>query len=163
MRKLIIFLLLFTYIKTAGVNCPIGIESIYTEFPYLPALIYEESKGYHRAKSHKNAIGIMQVTESVKDDYNTFSTNKDVTMDDMYIKDKCMKVGIWQLRRLSKYYSNCTVKTVSAYNMGMGNTDSGVINFKYCFLILGTNYVLDWLGDRKVRPWKNTVTCYYVE
>lgn len=163
MKKLLIILVLFSFINTADIKQPIKIESIHSEFPFLSDLIYVESRGYHKARSHKNAIGIMQITQPVLDDYNTFSGNNALCISDMYVKEKCMKVGIWQLRRLRKYYNRCDIKTVSAYNTGIGNTDSGMINFAYCFEILGTNRVLDWLGDRKVRPWKGTVTCYYVE
>lgn len=131
------------------------------DFAYLERLIWVESKNDPKAKSHKGAIGLMQITKPVLDDYYTFGGVR-YTMADMYDPAKNIEVGVWQLRRLKKYYG-CEIKTVSAFNTGMGNCDSGMINFQYTFLVLGTNKVIRWLDGRKVTPWKGTTTCYIVE
>ena len=128
---------------------------------YLDRLIWVESRNDPKAKSKIGAVGLMQITKPVLDDYYTFG-GVHYTMDEMTDPKKNMEVGIWQLRRLKKYYG-CDIKTVSAYNLGIGNTDNGIINFQFTFLILGTNRVTKWLDGRKVTPWRGTKTCYIVE
>ncbi len=131
------------------------------EFPYLERLIWVESRNNPKARSHKGAVGLMQITKPVLEDYYTFG-GVHYTMADMIDPKKNIEVGVWQLRRLKKYYG-CDIRTVSAYNLGIGHSDDGIVNFQYCFLILGTNRVTKWLDGRKVTPWRGTKTCYIVE
>lgn len=130
------------------------------KFPYLEKLIWVESRNNPNAVSHKQAVGLMQITQVVLDDYYTFAGIR-YSLKEMKDVKKNLEVGKWQLSRLKKYY-NCDIKTVSSFNMGAGNTDAGIINFAYTFAILGTNRVMKWVGDRKLKPWKGTRTCYYV-
>ena len=132
----------------------------YNSIPFINKLIYVESRNNPLALSHKGAVGLMQIMPSVVEDYNTFAGGE-YTIDDMYkIKDN-LKVGVWHLKRLRKYYEN-DIKAVSAYNMGFGNQNNNIYNLKYCIDILGRDRVYKYLEGKKTKAWKGKKSCYIV-
>lgn len=136
----------------------------YGMIPYLERLIWVESRGKETAVSHKNAKGVMQIMDSVLEDHNTFhDCGNKYTEEQLFDKSINTHIGVWQLKRLNKMFDGCDVRTVSAYNTGATWTQNGVLNFRYLFLVLGTNRTMAFVGDRKVRSFKGSINCYYVE
>lgn len=122
--------------------------------PYLNRLVWAESRGKTNAKSHRGAIGLMQITQPALDDYKTFE-GVEYTLNDMYNDYHNVKVGTWYIERLRKSFTN-EVEVVSAYNMGFGNGKNNIINVDYASSILGKERVLQYLKGKSCTSWKGT-------
>ena len=96
----------------------------------IERLIYAESRGKYWAKSHKGAIGLMQITPIALKDYRR-RTKSTFTMGMMINSNANKKVGISHLNHLLSQYDNNYVYAVNAYNMGKGNMDKGLWYEKY--------------------------------
>lgn len=90
--------------------------------PYLvTALIYVESKFLLDAKSHKGAIGLMQIMPdtarwiSAQMPYNNF------TEDLLFDPEVNIEFGSWYLADLIKEFGNERIIVLAAYNAGRGN------------------------------------------
>ena len=73
---------------------------------------FQESRFNPKAKSPKNARGVMQILPS---------TAKDLGLRDMYNPDDNIEAGVKYMGQLLKRYDNDVEKALIAYNWGMGN------------------------------------------
>lgn len=95
------------------------------------AVIKTESKFDDDAHSHKNAVGLMQITVDTGQwaakemGYNTFSK------EDLYNEEYNIKMGCWYLRRLNDTFDKDMDLTIAAYNAGPTNVQSWLDNRKY--------------------------------
>lgn len=98
---------------------------------FVLAVIKTESKFDEDAKSHKNAVGLMQITVATGEwaakemGYSTFSK------ENLYDEEYNIRMGCWYLKRLKDTFDGDLDLTVAAYNAGPTNVQSWLQNEKY--------------------------------
>lgn len=96
------------------------------KFIDIDKIIQIESSGNPNAVSDKGAVGLMQITQPVLDDYNN-KYDSDFTANDMIIPEHNKVIGFWYINtripEMFKAYDifDCSVFRLIAYNWGIGN------------------------------------------
>lgn len=98
-------------------------------------LVWVESKGDPMAVSHKGAVGICQIMDAVRHDYNAF-TGAQIGRRDLFNAQTNIRVGFWQYERLLRQFDGCYVEAVNSYNMGWSRTRSGFFYLPYLSAIV---------------------------
>jgi soluble lytic murein transglycosylase len=124
---------------------------------FVLAVIKTESKFDEDAKSHKNAVGLMQITVQTAEwaakemGYSTFSK------EDLYDEKYNIRMGCWYLRRLNDTFDGDFDLTVAAYNAGPTNVQSWLQNEKY-----STNgKSIDYIPFGETKKYVDKVNVYY--
>jgi soluble lytic murein transglycosylase len=100
--------------------------------PYLvAAIIRTESKFDEKAKSNKNARGLMQISEVTGK-----WASEELKLDDyheeiLYIPDTNIKIGCWYLYKLKEEFNGNLQLILAAYNGGSGNVNKWLKDPKY--------------------------------
>jgi len=97
--------------------------------PYLVFSIIKAESGFdQKATSHKDARGLMQISEKTALwgaqtlDISSFS------IQDLYEPEINIKIGSWYLERLLKEFNNDIDLVIAAYNGGSGNVSEWLKN-----------------------------------
>ncbi len=91
------------------------------------AVIKCESSFDPNAKSNKDAVGLMQLTEETFNDVkkklndDSISFSKDATDEEINIK-----YGTYYLKFLNNYFEGDEIATIAAYNAGLGNVSKWI-------------------------------------
>ncbi len=96
----------------------------------LLSVIKAESKFDEKAKSNKNAYGLMQVTEATAREIAGQLNIKDFDVDMLYEADINIQMGSYYLRTLINEFDNLET-AVAAYNSGPGNVDNWLADKRY--------------------------------
>lgn len=143
-KRIFMFLLLILIIFVGG-NCVLKnymypykhkdvIEKYSKEYdldPYFVlAIIKTESKFKSDARSHKNAIGLMQITEDTGKWIAEKMDLTDYTTDKLYEEEYNIKMGCWYLNNLREEFSD-TDLVIAAYNAGRGRVSEWLLNSEY--------------------------------
>lgn len=121
------------------------------------AVIKTESKFDDDAHSHKNAVGLMQITVDTGQwaakemGYNTFSK------EDLYNEEYNIKMGCWYLRRLNDTFDKDMDLTIAAYNAGPTNVQSWLDNRKYS----SDGKSVDYIPFGETKKYVDKVNTYY--
>jgi soluble lytic murein transglycosylase len=121
------------------------------------AVIKTESKFDDNAHSHKNAVGLMQITVETGEwaakemGYNTFSK------DDLYDEEYNIRMGCWYLRRLNDTFNKDLDLTIAAYNAGPANVQSWLDNEKYS----SDGKSIDYIPFGETKKYVDKVNTYY--
>ena len=88
------------------------------------AIMKAESNFDYLAQSHKEAKGLMQITDET-----AFWCAEKMGMEDFNIgkirePEYNIKIGTWYIRYLMNVYDECLVDALAAYNAGIGNVNS---------------------------------------
>lgn len=124
---------------------------------FVLAVIKTESKFDDDAHSHKNAVGLMQITVETGEwaaremGYNTFSK------EDLYNEEYNIKMGCWYLRRLNDTFNKDLDLTIAAYNAGPTNVQSWLINEKYS----SNGKSIDYIPFGETKKYVDKVNTYY--
>lgn len=97
---------------------------------FVLAIIKTESKFKSDARSHKNAIGLMQITEETGKWIAEKMDLKDYTTDKLYEEEYNIKMGCWYLNNLREEFSD-TDLVIAAYNAGRGRVSEWLLNSEY--------------------------------
>lgn len=92
------------------------------------ALIKNESNFKNDAKSHKSAMGLMQIIPETSIDVankNKIELDKNNLENELYNAEKNINIGTKYLAELIKRYKNYPV-AISAYNAGIGTVDNWI-------------------------------------
>lgn len=143
-KKIIIGLLIITGILTA-MNFIVknyvfpfkhekAIEKYSKEYdldPYFVlAVIKAESKFRSDAKSNKNAVGLMQITENTAEWIAEQMELEDYSTDKLYEEEYNIKMGCWYLRNLQDEFDNKDL-VIAAYNAGRGKVKEWLNDDEY--------------------------------
>lgn len=121
------------------------------------AVIKTESKFDDDAHSHKNAVGLMQITVETgawaakEMGYTTFSK------EDLYNEEYNIRMGCWYLRRLNDAFNKDFDLTIAAYNAGPTNVQSWLINKNYS--VDGKS--IDYIPFGETKKYVDKVNTYY--
>ncbi len=90
--------------------------------PYLVFAVIKAESGFDPdARSRKNALGLMQITEKTALWGAEETGMKGFVADDLFVPDINIKLGCWYLDRLMEEFDGYTELVVAAYNGGSGN------------------------------------------
>lgn len=121
------------------------------------AVIKTESKFNEDAKSHKNAVGLMQITVETAEwaakemGYSTFSK------ENLYDEEYNIRMGCWYLRRLNDIFDGDIDLTIAAYNAGPTNVQSWLQNKKYSL----NGKSIDYIPFGETKKYVDKVDTYY--
>jgi soluble lytic murein transglycosylase len=124
---------------------------------FVLAVIKTESKFDEDAKSHKNAVGLMQITVATGEwaakemGYSTFSK------ENLYDEEYNIRMGCWYLRRLSDAFDGDLDLAVAAYNAGPTNVQSWLQNEKYS----SNGKSIDYIPFGETKKYVDKVNAYY--
>ncbi|QAT42938.1 lytic transglycosylase domain-containing protein [Aminipila luticellarii] len=132
-NKFMIFLvIIFILFAAKGIVYDLSYPILYKDYvvkyskeynvdPYfLLAVIKTESRFDKNAKSHKGAVGLMQLTESTAEWIAESIGMENFTADDLYNPEINIKMGSWYIDNLRKEFGT-TELILAAYNAGRGN------------------------------------------
>lgn len=124
---------------------------------FVLAVIKTESKFDDDAHSHKNAVGLMQITVETgawaakEMGYSTFSK------EDLYDEEYNIRMGCWYLRRLNDTFNKDLDLTIAAYNAGPTNVQSWLDNEKYS----SDGKSIDYIPFGETKKYVDKVNTYY--
>jgi len=124
---------------------------------FVLAVIKTESKFDEDAKSHKNAVGLMQITVQTAEwaakemGYSTFSK------EDLYDEEYNIRMGCWYLRRLNDIFNGDLDLTIAAYNAGPTNVQSWLQDEKYS----SNGKSIDYIPFGETKKYVDKVDTYY--
>jgi len=124
---------------------------------FVLAVIKTESKFDEDAKSHKNAVGLMQITVATGEwaakemGYSTFSK------ENLYDEEYNIRMGCWYLKRLKDTFDGDLDLTVAAYNAGPTNVQSWLQNEKYS----SNGKSIDYIPFGETKKYVDKVNTYY--
>ncbi|WP_297629603.1 lytic transglycosylase domain-containing protein [uncultured Clostridium sp.] len=98
---------------------------------FVLSLMKAESKFNPKAKSNRDAIGLMQITPSTGIWIAEQMGNKNFNVDDLYDINTNIQMGCWYLNNLSKEFNGNRDLIISAYNAGRGNVNKWLKNSEY--------------------------------
>ena len=97
---------------------------------FVLSIIKAESKFDKSARSHKDAIGLMQITESTGKWIAGQMGIEDFSSDMLYDENINIKMGCWYLNNLYNEFQNKDL-VISAYNAGRGNVNKWLKDNNY--------------------------------
>ena len=124
---------------------------------FVLAVIKTESKFDDDAQSHKNAVGLMQITVDTGEwaakemGFSTFSK------DDLYNEEYNIRMGCWYLRRLNDTFDGDLDLTIAAYNAGPTNVQTWLENKKYS----SDGKSIDYIPFGETKKYVDKVNTYY--
>jgi len=124
---------------------------------FVLAVIKTESKFDDDAHSHKNAVGLMQITVETGEwaakemGFTTFSK------DDLYDEEYNIRMGCWYLRRLNDTFDGDLDLTIAAYNAGPTNVQTWLENEKYS----SDGKSIDYIPFGETKKYVDKVDTYY--
>ena len=124
---------------------------------FVLAVIKTESKFDDDAHSHKNAVGLMQITVETGEwaakemGFSTFSK------DDLYDEEYNIRMGCWYLRRLNDTFDGDLDLTIAAYNAGPTNVQTWLDNEKYS----SDGKSIDYIPFGETKKYVDKVDTYY--
>lgn len=89
-----------------------------------------ESKFKPEARSNKNAVGLMQITESTGEWIASQMNIENYTNESLKDEETNIKMGCWYLRSLKNEFGTWD-EAIAAYNAGRGNVNKWLNNTEY--------------------------------
>ncbi len=143
LRKYIIAIIILTVLIYSAVNTayflyPKKYETIVMKYsekyqlsPYLVwAIIKTESNYNENARSHKDAIGLMQIRPGTGEWLAKKLNIENYTTEKLYDTDINIQIGCWYIKNLIEQYNNIDT-ALAAYNGGSGNVSKWLVNPEY--------------------------------
>ena len=121
------------------------------------AVIKTESNFDDDAHSHKNAVGLMQITVETGEwaakemGYNKFSK------EDLYNEEYNIRMGCWYLRRLNDTFNDDLDLTIASYNAGPTNVQTWLQDEKYS----SNGKSIDYIPFGETKKYVDKVNTYY--
>ena len=124
---------------------------------FVLSVIKTESKFDVNAQSHKNAVGLMQITVETgkwaadEMGYSTFSK------EDLYDVQYNIRMGCWYLRWLGDMFNNDRDLMVAAYNAGPTNVQNWLNNKEYS----SNGRELEYIPFGETKKYVDKINTYY--
>lgn len=124
---------------------------------FVLAVMKTESNFNENAHSHKDAVGLMQITgntgEWIADEMGLIGFSKD----DLYNEEVNIQMGCWYLRRLLDMFNGNKDLAVAAYNAGPTNVSSWLENEEYSL----NGESLHYIPFGETKKYVDKVNVYY--
>ena len=120
------------------------------------AVIKAESKFDADAKSHKGAIGLMQITEDTADWIAIQMGLEDYDVSKLYDEEYTIRMGCWYLNNLRQEFGILD-NYIAAYNAGRGNVNKWLKNPEYS----KDGQHLDYIPFKETKKYVDRVNSYY--
>ena len=125
--------------------------------PYLVvSVIMAESKFNSEAKSNKDAMGLMQITDETGKWIAEQMGLTEYTEDKLYQEEYNIKMGCWYLNNLREEFGDMDL-CIAAYNAGRGRVNEWLNNKEYS--MDGKN--LDYIPYKETKKYVDKVNTYY--
>lgn len=125
--------------------------------PYLVlSVIKAESKFDANAKSHKNAHGLMQITEETGEWVAEQMNLTDFSVEKLYDEEYNIKLGCWYLNNLREEFKDMDL-VIASYNAGRGRVKEWLKNPEYS----KDNKTLSSIPYKETAEYVNKVDVYY--
>lgn len=125
--------------------------------PYFVLSVIMAESGFRtNATSHKNAMGLMQITEDTGQWIAEQMDLKDYTSDKLYDEEYNIKMGCWYLNNLREEFNDVDL-FVAAYNAGRGNVKEWLNNKEYS----QDGKTLDYIPYKETKQYVDKVKTYY--
>ena len=147
----LVFNLLFPLKYTATIQ---AMSKMYDLDPvFVSSVIHAESKFRKYAISHKNASGLMQLTEPTANWLAEELKIENYDYSRIFEPEINIKLGTYYLRKLLDRYEGNTVLALSAYNAGSGNVAKWLNNDEYS----SCGELLDYIPFKETRNYVDRV------
>lgn len=123
---------------------------------YVLSIIKTESKFNPNARSHKDAVGLMQVTEDTGKWIAEEMGLTDYTPEKLYDEEYNIKMGCWYLDNLRTEFGSLDLVT-AAYNGGSGNVKHWLGDKQYS----EDGKKLDYIPFKETKKYVDRVNAYY--
>lgn len=120
------------------------------------SIIKAESKFNPSAKSHKDAYGLMQITDETGKWIASRMNLSGYTKDKLYDEDYNIKMGCWYIKDLKEEFQDDDL-VIAAYNAGRGNVSKWLQNKNYS----DDNKKLNTIPYKETREYLDRVKLYY--
>lgn len=125
--------------------------------PYLVLSVIMAESGFNpEAKSHKEAMGLMQITDDtgkwIAEQMGIKNYNKDMLYDEEYN----IKMGCWYLNDLRSEFGDMDL-FIAAYNAGRGRVNTWLNNKEYS----KDGKTLDYIPYKETKEYVDKVKTYY--
>ncbi|MCR4944671.1 MAG: lytic transglycosylase domain-containing protein [Clostridium sp.] len=125
--------------------------------PYFVLAVIRAESGFDTgATSHKNAMGLMQITDDTGKWIAEKMGLKDYTPDKLYDDEYNIKMGCWYLNNLRDEFKDVDL-FVAAYNAGRGNVKEWLKNKEYS----SNGKTLDYIPYKETKEYVDKVKTYY--
>lgn len=124
---------------------------------FVLSVMKTESKFDENAHSHKNAVGLMQITVETGEWASKQMGNKSFSKDDLYNEEYNIKMGCWYLRWLGDMFDNNIDLMVAAYNAGPTNVQKWLENMEYS----SNGKELEYIPFGETKKYVDKVNTYY--
>lgn len=152
--KLLLKNYFFPYTHTEAVN---KYSKEYNLDPLFVLSVIKAESGFNPdATSHKDAIGLMQITKSTGTWIAEQMNIKNFKVEDLYDENTNIQMGCWYLNNLTKEFQNRDL-VVSAYNAGRGNVNKWLKNSKYS----DDGKVIKYIPFKETKNYVDRVNLYY--
>jgi soluble lytic murein transglycosylase len=107
-------------------------SKVYKLDPYLVAAVVKAESNFRvNARSHKDAHGLMQITEDTAKWIAEQMKLKDFELKDLYEPETNIKMGCWYLDNLRQEFKGNLELMLAAYNAGRGNVNNWLKDERY--------------------------------
>lgn len=89
----------------------------------VAGVILSESRFEPEAKSHRGAMGLMQLMPETAQWISIQMEDEAFSTADLYVPEKNIMYGTWYLAYLKRHFHGNEVLTLAAYNAGLGNVE----------------------------------------
>lgn len=123
---------------------------------FVLAVIKAESKFKTDARSQKNAVGLMQITEDTAEWIAEEMGLTNFSPEKLYLEEYNIKMGCWYLDNLRDEFNNMDL-VIAAYNAGRGNVNEWLKNIDYS----SDGKTLNYIPFPETRAYVDKVNSYY--
>ncbi|MBD7912191.1 MULTISPECIES: lytic transglycosylase domain-containing protein [Clostridium] len=123
---------------------------------FVVAVIMAESRFEKDAKSHKNALGLMQITEGTGKWIAEEMELTDYSPDKLYNEEYNIKMGCWYLNNLREEFGEMDLY-IAAYNAGRGRVNEWLLNKNYS----SDGKTLNYIPYKETKKYVDKVKTYY--
>ncbi len=124
---------------------------------FVLAVIKTESNFDESAQSHKNAVGLMQITEDTGEWIAKQMNIYGFSSDNLYDEEINIKMGCWYLRYLLDMYNGNSDLAIAAYNAGPNNVNSWLSNEEYS----KNGETLQYIPFGETKKYVDRINVYY--
>ncbi|MGN0144020.1 MAG: lytic transglycosylase domain-containing protein [Clostridium sp.] len=124
---------------------------------FVLSVMKTESKFDENAHSHRNAVGLMQITVETGEWAAKEMGYKSFSKDDLYDEQYNIRMGCWYLRWLGDMFENNQDLMVAAYNAGPTNVQKWLGNMEYS----SNGKELEYIPFGETKKYVDKVNTYY--